>query len=248
MRDERYGDSPENLKYYAGAVACNRTFWTNEETIRDFLLKEGDRTNYCNSVMSFFHSLSACLVLYNSGRFNRIPLADVGGFLPVDITSFSTSQRRVYFEITTSLRTLDAFDRVPVEVAEAEDLPEGEEEDHNVNEPNPVPDVPLSVDGPVSKCFLVYGEAGSGKSYVIRSLIQFCLQHNLLPAVGCPTGKLASTFSYEFPGVRCDTVHSLFNILVGEGNRMINWGLSNIHLLVIDEITQVPTSFIEHIY
>lgn len=229
-------------------MSCNAQFWGNPDNVMEFLLHEGNKTSYSRSVQSFFHSLNASLILFNSGRFNRYPLADAGDFVAVDISTFSSSQRRDYFEITVLLQNIPVFDCAPPKEALSESEDESDREsDDEVDGSAVQANVAYQQQVNSTKSFLVYGEAGSGKSYLIRALMQFCLQHHLVPALACPTGKLAFTYSYEFPGVRCDTVHAMFNTPVGDDNMVVNWGLSNVHLLVIDEVTQIRASFIDHI-
>lgn len=103
----------------------------------------------------------------HSGRFNRIHLANVGGFDPVDITTFSATQNGAYFQITDTLQVFPADDN-----KEDPQVP-GAEEDHNIGNDVEMADIDDDCHPPeVNKHFLVYGEAGSGKSYLIRALMQ----------------------------------------------------------------------------
>ena len=81
----------------------------------------------------------------------------------------------------------------------------------------------------------------SGKSYLLRMIANYGTDKNLRVCVSAPTGKLAARYKQQLPDCRCNTVHSNFTIPVG-AKRMgsINWSLSDIHVLLIDE---VPSSF-----
>ena len=95
---------------------------------------------------------------------------------------------------------------------------------------------------------LVRGEAGSGKSYILRAIIQFCLDNDLKVCVACPTGKLASSYADSFPNVHCDTVHSVFSIPVDSNvSPSVNWSLTKFNAILVDEVTQIPIQYVRHI-
>lgn len=84
-----HDDLPQALKYFAGAMHCNPQFWLSTDNLMQFLVIEGNRTDYSKPVLSSFSSLRASIVLFNSGR---IPLADIADFIPVDISTFPSTQ------------------------------------------------------------------------------------------------------------------------------------------------------------
>lgn len=239
-----HDDMPDIIKYYGCARRFNPAFWNSEDAISDFLIKEGNRTPFVKSVLAFYKSLHHTLQLYEEGRFNRVPLANHVGMQPIDIATFSSSQRHAYYSV---IPVLDTFRVVHDGPRPNLPYPESESEDEDAEPPAAEiqPDIPAGSRN--ARCFLLYGEAGSGKSYVTKGLIQYAQQKHLQVAVACPTGKLASTYSVEFPDVRCDTVHCTFNISVNSDVRTINWGLANVHFIVVDEVTQVSTEFLRHV-
>jgi len=237
----RSEEIPEHLRYIASAVHCNPAFWEDDDCIKDFLIKEGNRDSFVSSVLSYFKSIRTSLSLYFEGRFNRIPLADGISDFALSIQDMSTSQRRIYVTITDLLSAYEGtVDDVDVDL-EDEDNVEGSR-----NVPHTLNNV-VDPDDSNGRRFLLSGEAGSGKSFVIKSIMAFCRERSLKVTLSCPTGKLASSYAMCFPDMRCDTVHSNFHIPVGEVPPTVNWSLSDTHIFIIDEITQVPLSFIRHI-
>ena len=76
-----------------------------------------------------------------------------------------------------------------------------------------------------------------GKSYLLRMIATYATERNLAVCVSAPTGKLAARYKQQLPNCRCNTVHSNFTIPVGQKDLgSINWSLSDIHVLLIDEV------------
>ncbi len=91
------------------------------------------------------------------------------------------------------------------------------------------------------KFLLVTGYPGCGKTFMLRTCIQFCLDNDLSPAVATPTGCLACVYKEEFQDrVLCDTVHATFHIPAREGeHHTVNWNLCHADVLFIDEVSQI---------
>ena len=65
----------------------------------------------------------------------------------------------------------------------------------------------------------------------------YATDKNLAICVSAPTGKLAARYEQQLPNCRCNTVVSNFTIPVGEKRvGSVNWSLSDIHVLLIDEV------------
>jgi len=100
---------PELLRHYAGAVHCNPALWLDRTALREYLVTLGNRAHYVDTVLSFYKSLEACLLLHHNGRFDRIPMANGDDHERIDITTFSSTQRRLYFSVTTLLERFEGF-------------------------------------------------------------------------------------------------------------------------------------------
>ena len=72
----------------------------------------------------------------------------------------------------------------------------------------------------------------------IETITNHVLQLDLNCCISAPTGKLASTYAKDFPACRVNTVHSNYFIPVDKTNKNngINWGLADIHVLLVDEV------------
>ena len=77
----------------------------------------------------------------------------------------------------------------------------------------------------------------SGKSYLLKMIANYASDRNLVVCVSAPTGKLAARYKQQLRNCRCNTVHSNFTIPVGQKDLgSMNWSLSDIHVLLIDEV------------
>jgi len=102
----RAEDIPEHLRYFAGVLHCNKTFWEDDDTIRHYLQSEGNKDGFVESVLSYFRSVRTSLSLFFEGRFDRCPLAD-GSVESWHIASMSSSQRRVHVTVTDLLSSFE---------------------------------------------------------------------------------------------------------------------------------------------
>ena len=77
----------------------------------------------------------------------------------------------------------------------------------------------------------------TGKSYLLRAIANYATEKNLKVCVSTPTGKLYVRYKQQLPNCRCNTVHTNFFIPVGvKDPGSINWTLSDVHLLLVDEV------------
>lgn len=92
------------------------------------------------------------------------------------------------------------------------------------------------------KPLLVTGEAGSGKSYTIHSIVNPSVKHNVKVLVATPTGFLASVFRAALPEeVCCETVHASFHFPVEDNiSPTVNSQLSYYDIVIIDELSMIP--------
>ena len=77
--------------------------------------------------------------------------------------------------------------------------------------------------------------------FLLNSIANHALELGLNVYVSAPTGKLASTYAIELPMCRCNTVHTNYFIPVGNTRQsnVINWGLSDVHVLLEDEVIRL---------
>ena len=83
-----------------------------------------------------------------------------------------------------------------------------------------------------------------GKSYLLKAIANCTLERGLNVSVSAPTRKLSSTYTHELPSCRCYTVHANYFIPVdNSNNNTINWSLSDIHVLLVDEVICIQCLF-----
>ena len=77
-----------------------------------------------------------------------------------------------------------------------------------------------------------------GKSFLLKTIANCALDRGLNVCFSAPTGKLSSKYAHQLPMCRCNTVHSNFLIPVDNSTHpnTINWGLSDVHVLLVDEV------------
>ena len=98
---------------------------------------------------------------------------------------------------------------------------------------------------------LIKGHPGTGKSHAVKAVISKCLTNDYAVAVATPTGFLQSTYRAEFIEDKfvADTIHSMFYYPVdtNKDKPRINWNIGDYQVLVIDEVSMVPTKIFQHI-
>ena len=77
-----------------------------------------------------------------------------------------------------------------------------------------------------------------GKSFLLKTIANCALDRGLNVSLSAPTGKLSSTYAHQLPMCRCNTVHSNYFIPLDKTAHpnTINWSLSDVHVLLMDEV------------
>ena len=94
-------------------------------------------------------------------------------------------------------------------------------------------------------CYINLFSCILGKSFLLKTIANCALDRGLDVSLSAPTGKLSSTYAHQLPICRCNTVHSNFFIPVDNTTHpsTINWGLSDVHVLLVDEVINSKTMF-----
>lgn len=84
-----------------------------------------------------------------------------------------------------------------------------------------------------------------GKSFLFRTIANCALGRGLNVCLSAPTENLSSTYAHQLPMCRGNTAHSNFFIPVDTTthSNTINWGLSDVHVLLVDEMINSKTLF-----
>ena len=101
-------------------------------------------------------------------------------------------------------------------------------------------------------CFFIYIYLiyTIGKSFLLKAIAHAAMEQGLNVCVSGPTGKLASTYAKVLPFCRCNTLHTNYFVPVGntKGKNVINWSLTNVHVLLVDEVTiNMPLSIVSYL-
>ena len=109
----------------------------------------------------------------------------------------------------------------------------------------PVDDLPMENRNPF---VAIKGQAGSGKSFLLNTILNYCETKRCRVVLACPSAKLASRYRFLHPNITCETVHTLFAISVSDPpTYSINWSLASVHVIIVDEISQVNDTILNHI-
>ena len=79
-----------------------------------------------------------------------------------------------------------------------------------------------------------------GKSFLLKTTVNFALECELNVCISGLTGKLASTNTEQLSDCRANTVHTNYFIPVGDNQQpnAINWSLADVHVLIVDEVKE----------
>ena len=100
------------------------------------------------------------------------------------------------------------------------------------------------------KFILIHGKLGTGKTYAVLHSIRQALANEYRVLCTTLTGMLSSTYNATITdeNFASDTIHSAFRYPVDVNERpQINWDLANYDLIVIDELSMVPSIVFDHI-
>ena len=100
------------------------------------------------------------------------------------------------------------------------------------------------------KFLLIRGKPGTGKTYAVLHSIRDALASEYRVLCTTPTGMLSSTYNATITdeNFASDTIHSAFRYPVDVNERpQINWDLANYDLIVVDELSLVPSIVFDHI-
>lgn len=244
---------PKDLKFFASAIDLLPDL-KSVEAVRKRFEGEGHRESYVETVVSHFSSLHDILKLWrlhvitakqlslaNLISASRFPL--VG--LQLTVLNFfknALRQQSVYYSSAYPCNLSDSSDEESVRDNDCEESRQDtdcENVDDEANEQN--------VDW--KRFILVTGKPGTGKTHVMYSCIEHCIEQERKVLVAAPTGYLASQYRAQFgDDVTCDTIHSAFRYPVSSDELpLTNWSISDFDVVVIDEASMISKSIFDHV-
>lgn len=99
------------------------------------------------------------------------------------------------------------------------------------------------------KGILIKGPPGTGKSAVIKYIVNHCISKGLKVLVASATAYHARAAKISFPHelVYTETIHSIFFIPIDGTQPTLNWGLVKFDVIIIDEVGMVSIRNIKHV-
>lgn len=243
---------PDALQWYAAAIHHFPQFWRDDEKVTNFLHNRGNQSTYITTCIAYLHTLADTFFLWQTQIISCISL---NTSLPnvVDQFNLHNEQRTVQNHVISALNkrseyysTFNDMNDSPSSDSDSEDIYLTEDS------PPTMQCYPLSgenIDVEWKKPVVVTGQAGSGKSYTIKSIVNRLKECDANVLVSTPTGFLASVFKATLPqDVDCETVHASFHFPVNDSTPpTINWALSSYDIIIIDEISMIPNIIFQHI-
>ena len=251
LKHPQHDKIPQTLQWYAAAINHSPQFWSNEDSVLQFLHNQGNRDNYITTFLAYLRTIKDMYFLWQtrvlSSTSLQFPLANPMESFNLDVDQLTVQnhvlsaiqQRNTYYSSFAMTNNFNSS------------LPDSDQE--NTSDESPTDHIEVqqrsvSIDLDWKKIILLCGKAGSGKSYLIKSIVHKLCHHQLNVLIVTPTGILASSFKATLPDeVRCDTVHAAFKYPVSTDLRpTINWELSNYDIIIIDEISMIPQMIFLH--
>ena len=238
---------PDQIKHFAAAINFRSEFWRDEDKLRSFFNVQGHKQYYVENIIQYVRSRFDFYHLWQRQVIGTITV--VRNEQNVDMTNLDPNQSRVLAIAKDFLRErTEAYDDIPeANLGVLDDDLSDETEDVDEYEQNLASATGIDW----KKFLLVQGKPGTGKSFAVKAVIQHGIDQEYNVCCATPTGILTSTHRNQFvdDNFACDTIHSLFRYPVNENERpQINWDLGRYDLVVIDELSMVPTKVFSHIY
>ena len=228
LRHPKHDLLPSHLQYFVAALCYLPDIWNSQSSIEKIFYAEGQRSTYVQTVVSFVQSLKDQLALCQGRLY---VMDECGSTSNNDNIVLKADQNAVFISVKESLQERQQF-------YQKQKAPPDCQTSSSQQEPSRW-----------HKVHLVQGGPGTGKSLLLQYICKYCIENSLLPVVACPTGLLASHLRNTMNDkVICDTIHSLFRVAVSEDNYCeVNWSLFNFDVILLDEVSLVPTRILQHI-
>ena len=230
LREERL---PEPIKHFVLAREKLPHILGSRETILEYLSSESHKGSYLKTIVLYIQSLQDIYALWQLG---------------VTDCTFASSERS-QFEFQHPLspqqqaiysRYLSLVETRPRSIYGTWSTP-ASRSTQEVTDPN---------SSDYAKYQLLLGCRGTGKTQVVKRLIQTLIEEEYSVAVCAPLGLLATNYREEFyPDLQGDTIHALFNIPVGADQEyVVNYNIGKYDAIIIDEALMVADNTFDIIH
>ena len=234
LKHEKHDELPVAIRHFAAAVSLRPQLWRDETAVRHHFSLMGNKDDYVdtltanvNSRLDFFN-LWQCRVVGGISDLANVPTLD-------SEDNMSLEQLRV---------------KSLVEAHENSDRGNSNNKDECAVDERDVQTLPSTSSHDWRKFLLIHAKPDTGKTYAVVHSIRKALEAYYRVLCATPTGTLSSTHNLIITqeGFSSDTIHSAFRYPVDQNQRPhINWDLANYDLIVIDELSMVPSTIFDHI-
>ena len=107
------------------------------------------------------------------------------------------------------------------------------------------PEMERPLDPQDQRPLAVLGPAGSGKSFLIKVVMQDAIQQGARVILACPTRMLVATYRQALPDLDVDSVHAAFHVFKPEVQTLD--AMTHYDLIVVEEVSQLSQPLFERL-
>ncbi|XP_067026465.1 ATP-dependent DNA helicase PIF1-like [Acropora muricata] len=249
LKHENHDHLPVGIKYFAAAFSLRPELWTDETKIREHFSLMGNKDEYVDTLIANEQRKRDFLHLWQRRASGGISDLSLLPDLNLD-SDFSPEQLRVHSLVEKFLaQRQEYYDDIPEADYDSDNESLDSDTEYAIDERN-IQSLPSTSGHDWRKFLLVRGKPGTGKTFAVLRSIRTALEAEYKVLCATPTGMLSSTYNSIIPdeGFNADTIHSAFKYPVSLNERpVINWDIANYDLLVVDELSMVPSTVFDHI-
>ena len=239
LRHPNHDRIPPNLQWYSAAIHHFAHFWKNDEKFAEFFHNEGNRDSYITTCLAYLHTLADMFFLWQTQIISPLSL-DIPHANQIGNFTLNCKQQVIVNHVLSAFRKRAAYYSTPCVGNTLDTHLESDNEELDLHED--IHSQNHQAVTPAGQCLeiiwtkpvLVTGQAGCGKSHVIKSIVKHSIQLNASVLVAAPTGFLTAVFRATLDEeVDCQTVHASFYFPVDETvSPTVNWQLSNYDIII----------------
>ena len=249
LKHEKHDHLPEGIKHFAAAISLRPDLWTDQTKIREHFSLMGNKGEYVDTLIAYVQSKRDFLHLWQRRVIGGISDLSLLPDLNLD-SDFSPEQLRVHSLVEKFLtQRQEYYDDIPEADYDSDNERLDSDTEYAIDERN-IQSLSSTSGHDWRKFLLVRGKPGTGKTFPLLHSIRTALEAEYKVLCATPTGMLSSTYNSIIPdeGFNADTIHSAFKYPVSPNERpVINWDIANYDLLVVDELSMVPSTVFDHI-